>query len=81
MTPKVDGYKAHEWLAGHGKECEKYAGQWVAASETGIVAASKSFKKLMRLVERLDVSMPLISQIPPNDGAHWAPLSTLISLP
>lgn len=71
MTPKVDGYNAHEWLATHGTECEPYSGQWVAVGENGILAASHSFKELMRKVEQLPVRLPLITQIPTAEDALY----------
>lgn len=71
MKPKVDGYKAQQWLATHGKDAEKYSGQWVAVGENGILAASPSFKELMAQVEQLDVFMPLITKIPTDDDAFY----------
>lgn len=71
MKPKVDGYKAQQWLATHGKDAEKYSGQWVAVGETGILAASHSFKELMKQVERLGVFMPLITKIPTDEDALY----------
>ncbi|MBI5226832.1 hypothetical protein HY994_06410 [Candidatus Micrarchaeota archaeon] len=71
MKPKVDGYKAHCWLATHGTESEKYSGQWVAVGENGILAASFSFKDFVKQVEQLDVFMPLITKIPTDEDALY----------
>ncbi len=65
----ADAYLAHEWLAANGKECEKFAGKWVAVSETGIVDSSDSFKELMQRVDRLSDPKLLITQIPTADDA------------
>ncbi|MBI2445898.1 hypothetical protein HYV43_05920 [Candidatus Micrarchaeota archaeon] len=71
MKPKVDGYRAHQWLATHGKECEKYSGQWVAVGESGILSASFSFKDLMAKVDKLSVCLPIITKIPTDEDALY----------
>jgi len=44
-------HAAHEWMAKHPKEIQKYIGKWIAISIKGIVASAATLTALMKKPE------------------------------
>jgi len=67
-----DVYKAHEWLASHWSEAEKFTGKWIAVTGSGIVASSNSFKSLASQ-KIVDERKALITKVPTveESNAIW----------
>lgn len=54
-----------EWLSAHLRELEtSYAGQWIAAANNQVVAASDSLSALLEQLSDLGVKSPFVTQIP-----------------
>ena len=58
--------KELNWLISHPKAEEKYAGEYIAISEKGIVAHGKDFNKVLKEVENRE-EKSFIHKVPPTD--------------
>ena len=68
-----ESYEAHEWLARHWEEVEKFAGKWIAISPTGVVASAASLKELASQ-KAVDLKKMLVMRIPTVEqlNAVWS---------
>jgi len=56
------------WISGHRREVEKFAGKWIAVMANKILAAGDSVKSVMKVVKQKRIKrLPLVTKVPRKD--------------